>query len=88
MWSAHLLATWISSILLELVMEHPRVSWLIWHGFGTYCHLFMIYEEFSNLSFILLFLYLSSNTTEGLSSTFEIFYWADSLTLGVVLQKH
>jgi hypothetical protein len=46
MWSSHLLATWISSILLELVMERPRVLWLIWHGFGTYCHLFMIYEEF------------------------------------------
>ena len=47
MWSDHLLATWISNILLEFVMEHPRVLWLIWHGFGTYCHLFMFYEEFS-----------------------------------------
>jgi hypothetical protein len=46
MWSSHLLATWISSILIEIVMDHPRVSWLIWHGFGTYFHLFMIYEEF------------------------------------------
>jgi hypothetical protein len=46
MWSSHLISTWNSSILLEIVMERPRVSWLIWHRFGTYCHLFMIYEEF------------------------------------------
>lgn len=36
MWSTHLLATWFSCILLKLLMEHPRVLRLTWHGFGTY----------------------------------------------------
>jgi len=32
MWGAHLLATWISCILFELVLEFPSVLNMTWHA--------------------------------------------------------